>query len=269
MARRDRASAPARGAPHRARRAGDVGDPVGRGDRRPDRRVRRRAAREGRDGRRAGRPSSARCCASPSASTSPTSTVPSSTRAAPVATAPAPSTSPRWPRSSRRPPVPASRSTAGRAASSQCGSADVLEALGVVIDLGPSGVARSIREVGHRLLLRAALPRRLALRGAGPPRARHADHVQLRRAARQPGRGEAPDRRRLRPGDGGAARGDARGARAPSGRSCSTATTGSTSSPSPTSSTVHELRDGVITRLRRRPHRLRHPARRAQRARRG
>ena len=36
----------------------------------------------------------------------------------------------------------------GRAASSQCGSADVLEALGVIIDLGPEGVARSIREVG-------------------------------------------------------------------------------------------------------------------------
>jgi len=36
----------------------------------------------------------------------------------------------------------------GRAASSQCGSADVLEALGVVIDLGPEGVARSVREAG-------------------------------------------------------------------------------------------------------------------------
>jgi len=36
----------------------------------------------------------------------------------------------------------------GRAASSQCGSADVLEALGVVIDLGPVGVARSVREAG-------------------------------------------------------------------------------------------------------------------------
>ncbi|MEX2099798.1 MAG: anthranilate phosphoribosyltransferase [Acidimicrobiia bacterium] len=35
-----------------------------------------------------------------------------------------------------------------RAASSQCGSADVLEALGVVIDLGPEGVKRSVREVG-------------------------------------------------------------------------------------------------------------------------
>jgi len=36
----------------------------------------------------------------------------------------------------------------GRAASSKCGSVDVLEALGVVIDLGPTGVARCVREVG-------------------------------------------------------------------------------------------------------------------------
>jgi anthranilate phosphoribosyltransferase len=36
----------------------------------------------------------------------------------------------------------------GRAASSAAGSADVLEALGVVIDLGPTGVARCIDEVG-------------------------------------------------------------------------------------------------------------------------
>jgi anthranilate phosphoribosyltransferase len=36
----------------------------------------------------------------------------------------------------------------GRAASSAAGSADVLEALGVVIDLGPAGVARCIEEVG-------------------------------------------------------------------------------------------------------------------------
>lgn len=35
-----------------------------------------------------------------------------------------------------------------RAASSACGSADVLEALGVRIDLGPEGVARCIEEVG-------------------------------------------------------------------------------------------------------------------------
>jgi anthranilate phosphoribosyltransferase len=35
-----------------------------------------------------------------------------------------------------------------RAASSACGSADLLEALGVVIDLGPEGVARCVEEVG-------------------------------------------------------------------------------------------------------------------------
>lgn len=56
-----------------------------------------------------------------------------------------------------------------RAASSQCGSADVLEALGVVVDLGPAGVARCIREAGigfcfapryHSALRFAAGPRR-------------------------------------------------------------------------------------------------------------
>ncbi len=36
----------------------------------------------------------------------------------------------------------------GRAASSKCGSVDVLESLGVVIDLGPEGVARCVRDVG-------------------------------------------------------------------------------------------------------------------------
>jgi anthranilate phosphoribosyltransferase len=56
-----------------------------------------------------------------------------------------------------------------RAASSQCGSADVLDALGVVIDLGPDGVARCIREAGigfcfaqryHAALRHAATTRR-------------------------------------------------------------------------------------------------------------
>jgi anthranilate phosphoribosyltransferase len=36
----------------------------------------------------------------------------------------------------------------GRAASSKCGSVDVLESLGVVVDLGPEGVSRCVREVG-------------------------------------------------------------------------------------------------------------------------
>jgi anthranilate phosphoribosyltransferase len=56
-----------------------------------------------------------------------------------------------------------------RAASSKCGSADVLEALGVKIDLGPEGVAGCIEEVGigfmfaqvfHPAMKHVAMPRR-------------------------------------------------------------------------------------------------------------
>lgn len=56
-----------------------------------------------------------------------------------------------------------------RAASSQCGAADLLEELGVVIDLGPAGVLRCVRQAGigfcfapvfHPALRHAALPRR-------------------------------------------------------------------------------------------------------------
>jgi anthranilate phosphoribosyltransferase len=56
-----------------------------------------------------------------------------------------------------------------RAASSRCGSADVLEALGVKIDLPPDGVARCIETAGigfcfapvfHPAMLHAAAPRR-------------------------------------------------------------------------------------------------------------
>jgi anthranilate phosphoribosyltransferase len=55
-----------------------------------------------------------------------------------------------------------------RAASSQCGSADVLEALGVVIDLGPDGVARCIEDAGIGFCF---APRfHPAMRFAGPPR---------------------------------------------------------------------------------------------------
>jgi len=55
-----------------------------------------------------------------------------------------------------------------RAASSRCGSADVLEALGVVIDLGPDEVATCITEAGIGFCL---APRfHPAMRHAGPPR---------------------------------------------------------------------------------------------------
>jgi anthranilate phosphoribosyltransferase len=55
-----------------------------------------------------------------------------------------------------------------RAASSACGSADVLEALGVVIDLGPAGVARCVERAGMGFCF---APRfHGAMRHAGPTR---------------------------------------------------------------------------------------------------
>ena len=55
-----------------------------------------------------------------------------------------------------------------RAASSSCGTADVLEALGVAIDLGPAGVARCVDEAGMGFCF---APRfHPAMRFAGPPR---------------------------------------------------------------------------------------------------
>jgi anthranilate phosphoribosyltransferase len=55
-----------------------------------------------------------------------------------------------------------------RAASSSCGTADVLEALGVAIDLGPDGVARCVDEAGMGFCF---APRfHPAMRFAGPPR---------------------------------------------------------------------------------------------------
>lgn len=55
-----------------------------------------------------------------------------------------------------------------RAASSRCGAADLLEALGVAIELSPSGVARCVIEAGIGFCL---APRfHPALRHAGPPR---------------------------------------------------------------------------------------------------
>ena len=55
-----------------------------------------------------------------------------------------------------------------RSASSQCGSADVLEALGAVIDLGPAGVTRCVTETGFGFCM---APRfHPAMRHAGPAR---------------------------------------------------------------------------------------------------
>jgi anthranilate phosphoribosyltransferase len=55
-----------------------------------------------------------------------------------------------------------------RSASSQCGAADVLEELGVVIDLGPDGVAATAGEVGIGFCFAPVFHR--GMRHAGPPR---------------------------------------------------------------------------------------------------
>ena len=79
------------------------------------------------------------------------------------------STCRRWPRSIAAGAGARVVKHGNRAASSQCGSADVLEELGVAIELGPDG-RRAVRRGGrHRLLPRAALPPGDAL-----PRARRA-----------------------------------------------------------------------------------------------
>ena len=55
-----------------------------------------------------------------------------------------------------------------RAVSSSCGSADLLEALGVVVDLGPAGVAACLRQAGIAFCLAPLF--HPALRHAGPTR---------------------------------------------------------------------------------------------------
>ena len=81
----------------------------------------------------------------------------SSTPAAPAATPPAPSTSRRPPRSWW--PAPACRvAKHGNRdrCSSLCGSADVVETLGINLELSPAQVARCVDEVGIGFLVRAA-----------------------------------------------------------------------------------------------------------------
>ncbi len=56
-----------------------------------------------------------------------------------------------------------------RSATSRCGSADVLEALGVAIDLAPGAGEPVHRRVRHRLHVRPSAPPRHEARGASAP----------------------------------------------------------------------------------------------------
>ena len=81
-----------------------------------------------------------------------------------------------------------------RAASSHCGSADVLEALGVKIDLDAAR-CRALPDRGRdRLPVRAGVPPVDGPRRPGPPRTPRPDGLQLPRPAHEPGPA-------LRPGD--------------------------------------------------------------------
>ena len=89
-----------------------------------------------------------------------------------------------------------------RSASGSCGSADVLEALGVTIDAPLEAVQRCLDEIGLGLPLRARLPRLDPPRGGPAPRAGRAHHLQPARPPHQPGAARGA-------GDGGAPAGAA------------------------------------------------------------
>ena len=97
-----------------------------------------------------------------------------------------------------------------RSASSKAGSADVLEALGIRLDLPADRVAEVARRGRHHVLLRRRVPPRAPARRGAPPRARHRHDLQLPRPAGQPGQARRPgDRLRRHPdgaGDGGRVR---------------------------------------------------------------
>ena len=89
-----------------------------------------------------------------------------------------------------------------RAASSSCGSADILEALGASIELTPDAVARCINEVGVGYMFAQAFHPAMRHAGPGPPGNRHPHRVQHPGAANQPRRRPGPAYRRGLPRTG-------------------------------------------------------------------
>ena len=167
-----------------------------------------------------------------------------STRAAPAATGRARSTCRRWPRSIAAGAGARVVKHGNRAASSQCGSADVLEALGVAIELGPAGVARCVDEAGVGFCF---APRyHPAMRFLGP--ARKELGVPTTFNFLGPLANPARVRRQAvgvsRRGDGERMLGTLARCSAPSGRWCSHGDDGLDELTTTTTSTVHELVDG-------------------------
>ena len=78
-----------------------------------------------------------------------------------------------------------------RSASSRTGTADVLEALGVKIDIAPKTAELCLREAGFAFLFAPTLSQRHAQCGAGAPRTRLPHDLQFPRAPRQSRGGEA------------------------------------------------------------------------------
>ena len=91
-----------------------------------------------------------------------------------------------------------------RAASSKCGAADCLEALGVNISQSPAALRGAAGQRRHLLFLRAAVSRVHEARRARAQRDGRAHHLQHSRPAHQPRRRNHAGARRVRGAAGGA-----------------------------------------------------------------